>query len=76
LPVLAAVSNKDFIGEALGGLPSEERLEGSLATTVACIGKGARLIRAHDVRATVRAIRMTEVLLGLQPPRTALHNLV
>jgi dihydropteroate synthase len=75
-PVLAAVSNKDFIGEALGGLPSEERLEGSLATTVLCVAGGARIVRAHDVRATVRTVRMTEVLLGMRPPAAAVHNLV
>ena len=75
-PVLAAVSNKDFVGEAIGELRSEDRLEGSLATTVACILQGARLVRAHDVRATVRAVRMTEVLLGMHRPALALHNLV
>lgn len=75
-PVMAALSRKDFIGESLGGLPSEERLEGSLAATAFGIERGARLIRAHDVRSTVRAVRMTEVLLGLRPPITARHNLV
>jgi dihydropteroate synthase len=75
-PLMAALSRKDFIGESLGGLPSEERLEGSLAATTFSIWQGARLVRAHDVRATVRTARMTEVLLGLQPPETALHNLV
>jgi dihydropteroate synthase len=75
-PVLAAVSNKDFIGEAIGEPRTEDRLEGSLATTVACILQGARLVRAHEVRPTVRAVRMTEVLLGMAPPAYALHNLV
>jgi dihydropteroate synthase len=75
-PILAAVSNKDFIGEAIGELRTEDRLEGSLAATVACILQGARLVRAHDVRPTVRAVRMTEVLLGMAPPACALHNLV
>jgi dihydropteroate synthase len=75
-PILAAVSNKDFIGESIGELRTEDRLEGSLATTVSCILQGARLVRAHDVRATVRTVRMTEVLLGMTPPALALHNLV
>jgi dihydropteroate synthase len=75
-PILAAVSNKDFIGEAIGEPRTEDRLEGSLATTVACILQGARLVRAHEVRPTVRAVRMTEVLLGMAPPAYALHNLV
>jgi dihydropteroate synthase len=75
-PILAAVSNKDFIGESIGELRTEDRLEGSLATTVACIVQGARLVRAHEVRATVRAVRMTEVLLGMHRPALALHNLV
>ena len=40
------------------------RLEGSLAATVVCIMKGARIVRMHDVPATVAAVRMTEAILG------------
>ncbi|HWG98268.1 MAG TPA: dihydropteroate synthase, partial [Pilimelia sp.] len=73
-PTLAAVSNKDFIGETLD-LAQHDRLEGTLATLAFCIVRGARIVRVHDVRAAVRAVRMTEALLGLRPPATARHNL-
>src|SRR5690606_40794094 len=49
-PVLAALSNKDFIGESLD-LPQYERLEGSLAAAVVAIMNGARIVRVHDVAA-------------------------
>lgn len=73
LPTLIAVSNKDFIGETLDR-PKLERTEGSLAVAVACILKGARLVRAHDVSATVAAVRMTEAVLGLRQPAYLTHN--
>lgn len=74
-PTLVAVSNKDFIGETLD-LPQHQRLAGTLAATVFCIVQGARIVRVHDVRAAVSAVRLTEAILGLRPPATARHNLV
>lgn len=74
LPTLAAVSNKDFIGEAIGR-EQGERLEGSLAAMVVCILKGARIVRMHDVPATVAAVRMTEAILGFREPAYEVHNL-
>ena len=73
-PLLAAVSNKDFIGETLD-VPQRERLSGTLAAVVFCVLRGARIVRVHDVRATVEAVRMTEAMLGWRPPVTARHNL-
>ncbi|WP_213816751.1 dihydropteroate synthase [Glaciihabitans sp. dw_435] len=73
-PTLAAVSNKDFIGETLDR-PRAERLEGTLAAAVFCIVKGARIVRMHDVPAAVAAVRMTESMMGFRPPVYARHNL-
>jgi dihydropteroate synthase len=73
-PMLAAVSNKDFIGETLD-VAQQDRLAGTIATLVFCILRGARIVRVHDVRAAVDAVRMTEAILGLRPPATARHNL-
>jgi dihydropteroate synthase len=72
-PTLVAVSNKDFIGETLDREKSE-RLEGTIASAVFCIVKGARIIRMHDVPAAIAAARMTEAILGLREPAYALHN--
>ena len=74
LPTLVAVSNKDFIGEALDR-PQGSRLTGSLATIVVCILKGARLVRMHNVPATVETVRMTETILGLRKPVYTRHNM-
>ncbi len=73
-PVLAAVSNKDFIGETLDE-PKSERVEGSLAAAVASIFNGARILRMHNVRAASRAIRMTEAILGWRGPERLRHNM-
>jgi len=73
-PLLAAVSNKDFIGETLD-VPQQDRLAGTIAAVVFCIVRGARIVRVHDVRAAVDAVRMTEAMLGLREPATARHNL-
>ncbi len=74
LPTLVALSNKDFIGETLGRARGE-RLAGSLAAAVVCVLKGARVVRVHNVRETVDAVRMTEAILGLREPVAARHNL-
>jgi dihydropteroate synthase len=73
-PVLAALSNKDFIGETLDA-PKRERLEGSLATAVAAVLAGARIVRVHEVAPTVAAMRMTEAVLGLREPAILKHNM-
>ncbi|OJF09892.1 dihydropteroate synthase [Couchioplanes caeruleus] len=73
-PLLAAVSNKDFIGETLD-LPQRERLSGTLAAVVFCVLRGARIVRVHDVRPAVEAVRMTEAMLGLREPAYTRHNM-
>lgn len=73
-PTLVAVSNKDFIGETLDAPPGF-RLEGTIAANVVCILQGARIVRVHDVRQAVAAVRMTEALLGWREPLTPRHNL-
>lgn len=73
-PVLVALSNKDFIGETLDR-SQYERLEGSLASAVMSIANGARIVRVHDVRASVAAVRMTEAILGWREPAWLKHNM-
>ncbi len=66
-PVLVALSRKDFIGETLD-LPVDERLEGTLAATAVSAWLGARVFRAHDVRATRRVLAMVASIRGDRPP--------
>ena len=73
-PVLASVSNKDFIGETLDR-GQDERLEGTIAAVVVCILNGARIVRVHDVRSVVAAVRLTEAVLGWRSPARVRHNL-
>ena len=67
-PVLLGTSRKSTIGRVLGGLPPEERLEGTLATTALGIAAGVDIVRVHDVRANVRAARVADAICrGEQP---------
>jgi dihydropteroate synthase len=73
-PLMVALSNKDFIGETLG-VPLDQRLEGSLAAAVACVINGANVVRVHQVGPTVRAVRMTEAILGRRRPAATRRGL-
>lgn len=73
-PVLAACSNKDFIGETLDR-PTQQRLPGSLAAAAWCIERGARILRVHDVAAHIDLARMMEALLGWRAPAHLRHNM-
>jgi dihydropteroate synthase len=72
-PVLAAVSNKDFVGESLGR-PRGERLAGSIAAATVSAMLGARIVRMHDVGPSVDAMRMVEATLGWRAPVGSRHN--
>lgn len=61
-PVLVGVSRKSFIGKVLGTesepVPVEHRREGTLAVESYAIAQGVRIVRSHDVAASVRAADM------------------
>jgi dihydropteroate synthase len=61
-PILVGVSRKAFIGHLLGGLPADERLEGTIAATVVAAINGASIVRVHDVKETVRALRIADAI--------------
>ena len=63
LPLLVGASRKGFIGHVLG-LAVDDRLEGSLACATVATLAGASVIRAHDVRPNVRAVRMAWAIRG------------
>nr|WP_225224981.1 dihydropteroate synthase [Cellulomonas sp. JH27-2] len=74
-PVLMALSRKDFVGETLD-LPADDRLEGTLAATSVAAWLGARVFRAHDVRATRRTLDMVAAIRGDRAPQRAVRGLV
>lgn len=61
-PLLLGCSRKSVIGLTLD-LPVEERLEGTLATTVIAVMKNISFVRVHDIKANKRAIRMAEAII-------------
>lgn len=73
-PTLVAVSNKDFVGEALDR-PKAERGPGSLAAAVWCVTLGGRVLRMHDAVAAVDAARMCEAMAGWREPAYLRHNM-
>ena len=68
-PLLVGPSRKSHVGLVLGGLPAEERLEGTAAAVALCIAAGADMIRVHDVKEMVRVARMSDAIVrGWRPP--------
>ena len=63
LPVLLGTSRKSVIGLTLD-LPADQRVEGTLVTTVMAVMQGCAYVRVHDVKENRRAIAMTEAILG------------
>lgn len=61
-PILVGTSRKSMIGKLLG-LPAEERLAGTIATTVLAYRAGGHIFRVHDVRANREALRVAEATL-------------
>ena len=61
-PLLLGCSRKSVIGLTLQ-LPPEQRVEGTLVTTVLAVMKGCMFVRVHDVKENIRAIRMAEAIM-------------
>lgn len=63
LPLLTGLSRKRMIGSATGQKDAAERIIGSVGAAVICALKGARIIRVHDVKATVEAMQVVSTTL-------------
>jgi dihydropteroate synthase len=64
LPILAGVSRKGFIGTASGEADPARRFAGSIAAGLFALAQGAAILRVHDVRETVQAVRTWHALTG------------
>ena len=62
-PILLGTSRKSVIGQTLN-LPTDQRVEGTLATTVFGVMKGCAFVRVHDIKENKRVIQMTEAIMG------------
>jgi dihydropteroate synthase len=63
VPVLVGVSRKSIIGRILGKRDLHERLYGGLGLAALAVSLGARIVRTHDVGATVDAVRMVDAVM-------------
>jgi len=61
-PMLVGTSRKSFIGKILGNSPPEERLAGSLASVAVAVWNGAKIVRVHDVKATVETLKIVDAI--------------
>ena len=60
-PVLAGLSRKSTIGK-LTGRDVDERMPGSIAAALAAVARGASIVRVHDVRETVDALKVWQAI--------------
>ncbi len=61
-PLLVGPSRKSFLGAALGGLPIEERIHGTVAACSVALWQGASVLRVHDVREADQARRIVTAI--------------
>lgn len=61
-PILLGTSKKRFIGTLLQGLPPEERVEGTAATTVIGIQQGVDIVRVHNVKENKRVAMVADAI--------------
>ena len=73
-PVLASVSNKDFVGEALDAAVAD-RLVGTLAVTALCAWEGAAVVRAHNIAETRQVLDLVAVVGGRKSPARVVRGL-
>ena len=70
VPVLAGLSRKKTIGELTGRSDPRERVHGSVTAHLIAAQHGARLLRVHDVAATVDALQVWDAVAAQPLPRT------
>jgi dihydropteroate synthase len=61
-PVVIGTSRKSFIGKLLNGAPADQRLYGTIASTVVATMNGANIVRVHDVKAAVDTLRIVDAI--------------
>jgi dihydropteroate synthase len=64
LPLVVGPSRKSFIGHALGGLPVDDRLEGTAGAAAYMAARGAHIVRVHDVREVARVLRVVDAIVA------------
>lgn len=62
-PLLFGCSRKGFLGKMAGGLPVEDRLPATIAANTMAVERGAQIVRVHDVRENLQAMRVVDAIL-------------
>jgi dihydropteroate synthase len=65
IPIVIGTSRKSFLGKLLHGAPANERVHATTATLVAAVLNGAHIVRVHDVKSTVEALKIADAIRGL-----------
>lgn len=65
-PILIGVSRKSFIGALSSNIPPEQRLEGTIASTVISVMNGADIVRVHDVKEIYNALIIADAIKNLE----------
>lgn len=63
-PLLFGCSRKGFLGKMAGGAPVDDRLPATIAANVMAVERGAQIVRVHDVRENLQAIRVVDAILA------------
>jgi dihydropteroate synthase len=61
-PIMIGTSRKSFIGKLLNNAPADQRLYGTIASVVASVMNGAHIVRVHDVKAAIEAVRIADAV--------------
>ena len=61
-PIMIGTSRKSFIGKLLDGAPADQRLYGTIASITASVLNGAHIVRVHDVKAAVEALKVADAI--------------
>jgi dihydropteroate synthase len=70
VPVLAGLSRKKSIGDITGREAPRDRIHGSVAAHLVAAQRGARILRVHDVAATVDALKVWQAVADTPMPRS------
>jgi dihydropteroate synthase len=70
-PLLIGTSRKSFIGKLLDGAAADERIYGTVASIAASVLKGTHIVRVHDVKAAVEAIKVADAIKRTSSLKTA-----
>lgn len=62
LPIMIGTSRKSFIGKLLNDAPADDRLYGTMGSVVAAVMNGAHIVRVHDVKAAIEAVKVVDAI--------------